>query len=536
MTLGGRRTDGLLMGAIGGRSLPPDVATDFSQRPPAGVTLFRHANGGTAQELIALTDALQASVPAGAPAMLVATDQEGGQLQALGDFATQFAGAMALGATDDEALAERVAQATGRELRALGVNVNYAPVCDLATNPANPGLGIRSFGDDAPAAARLAAATVRGLQAEGVAATVKHFPGKGDAAVDTHHQLAVVARDMDELEQRELVPFRAALDAGARLVMSGHFALPALTGDERLPGTLARAVTTNLLRDKLGFRGVAITDALDMRALAQGPAQLVEAVAAIRAGQDLLLGTYPPSVEGLADGLAQAELRGLFDGAAVERSLDRITELRRWPSGFSRPPLEVVGCAEHQQLARELAERSITLVRDEQHILPLRPPADARLAVIVPELLDLTPADTSSYIALSLADAVRQRHAATDEFTVEHLPTDETIAAVRQRVAGHDVLIIGTVSAHLAPAQAALVRVLLGLGRPTVTLALRTPWDLASYPTAATHLCSYGVRGPSITALVGAIWGEVPLRGRLPVMIDGMYHRGHGLTSEGTAR
>ncbi len=534
MTLAGRLASEVFMTAFGGRALPPDVAATFNASPPAGVTLFRHLNVGTAGELRELTRQLQAAVPARARPLLIATDQEGGQLQALGDFTTPFAGAMALGATGDEALAERVARAVGRELRALGVNVNYAPVCDIATNPANPGLGIRSFGDDPPAVARLAAATVHGLQAQGVAATVKHFPGKGDASVDTHHRLAVLHRTEEELHARELVPFRAALGVGARLVMSGHFALPALTGDEALPCTLSYEVTTRLLRERLGFAGVTITDALDMKALAQGPAQLVEAVAAVRAGQDLLLGTYPPSAEGLPEGLEQALRRGLVDSTAVGASLARVADLRRWLAGFEDPDVDVVGCADHRALARELAERSITLVRDDARLLPLRLPADARVAVIVPRLRDLTPADTSSYVALGLAEAVRRRHHAIDEFVVDDAPTDADIAALRGALAGHELLILGTISAHLEPAQVELARAILGLGRPTVTIALRTPWDLVAYPTAATHLCSYGVLPPSIEALVAAMWGEIPFSGRLPVTIPGLYARGHGLVGVGT--
>src|SRR5687768_4111756 len=406
-----------LMIAFDGRELPPDVAEWLSQRPVAGLTLFRQRNVTSAPQVRRLTDALQAAAaPDGRP-LLIATDQEGGQLIGLGDFTTPFAGAMAIGATGDENLAERIARATGRELRALGVNVNYAPVCDLATNPGNPSLGIRSFGSDPADAGRLAAATVRGLQAEGVAATAKHFPGAGDAAVDTHHRLAVVPRSPSEMAERELVPFRAALGAGARLVMSGHFALPGLTGDDTLPATLSRAVVTDLLRDDLGFTGLAITDALDMKAIAQGPSHLIELLAALRAGMDLLLTVADPvAAAPLEIGLQQAFARGLVDRSAVDVSAGRLAELRRWLGGFTDPGLDVVGCAEHLALAAELARRSITLVRNDEGLLPLRLPAEARIGVVMPCPTDLTPADTSSLVAPALSDAIRRRHGSTDAF------------------------------------------------------------------------------------------------------------------------
>ena len=196
--------------AFAGRELPADVGQSIGERPIAGVTLFREHNVESIAQVRALTAQLQsAASAAGYGPLLIATDQEGGQLIALGDETTQFAGPMAVGAAGSPELAERVARATALEMRALGVNVNYAPVCDLATNPNNPALGIRSFGDDPDAVATLVEATVRGLQAEGVAATLKHFPGAGEVDVDTHHALASVAVDADMLLTRELAPFRA---------------------------------------------------------------------------------------------------------------------------------------------------------------------------------------------------------------------------------------------------------------------------------------------------------------------------------------
>ena len=520
----------LMMIAFDGRELPTKIARSIGERPVAGVTIFRHRNVTSAAQVRGLTNALQAAAPPAHRPLLIAADQEGGQLIGLGDFTTPFAGAMALGAAKDEDLAERVARATGRELRALGVNVNYVPVCDLATNPGNPSLGIRSFGSDPAAAGRLAAATVRGLQAEGVAATAKHFPGAGDAAVDTHHGLAVVPRSRTEMAGRELVPFRAALDAGAKLVMSGHFALPELTGDETLPATLSRAVASDLLRDELGFTGLAVTDALDMKALAQGPSHIIELLTALRAGMDLLLTVDDPvAVAPLEIGLRQAVTRGLIDRSAVESSNARLVELRRWLAGFADPGLDVVGCAEHLSLAAELARRSVTLVRDDDGLLPLRPAGDARIAVVMPRPTDLTPADTSSLVAPALGDAIRRRHPTTDDYKVSGSLGRTEIGVLRDRLAGYDLLVVGTFSAHLQPSQAELANALLELAVPTVTVALRTPWDLGAYPDAKTHVCSFGILKPSIEALAAALFGEAPFEGRLPVDLGELYSRGHGL-------
>ena len=399
-----------LMIAFAGSELPRSAVRLITERGVAGVTLFRLHNVVDPPQIRRLTAAIQAARPVGAPPLLVAADQEGGQLVGLGDGTTPFAGPMALGAAGDAALAERVAGAMARELRAVGVNVNYAPTCDVASNPANPALGIRSFGDDPVAVGGLAAATVRGLQGEGVAATAKHFPGAGDTASDPHHELPLVPRTTTELAERELVPFRAALDAGVRMVMTGHLRLPDLPGD--LPTSLSAAVLRDLLRGQLRFDGVTVTDALDMHALAQGSAQIVDAIAALRAGEDVLLGTVDDAArERLAEGLAQAQRRGLIDADDDAAATRRLGELRRWLGEYDQPPLDVVGCADHQALAAELAQRSITLVRDDDRLLPLRPAADTRIAVVQSKPADLTPADTSATVRPTLASALRRRHA-----------------------------------------------------------------------------------------------------------------------------
>jgi len=509
---------GQLMLAFDGFDLPEPMRTRLSTRPAAGISLFRHVNVESPAQLRALTEAIQALAPGGLP-FLIAADQETGQLVGLGADSTPFAGAMALGAVADAELAERVGAAVGLELRAAGVNVNYAPVCDLATDPANPGLGVRSFGDDPERAGALVAAFVRGHASSGVATTLKHFPGIGALAGDTHHELVAVDADADTLRRRELVPFRRGIEAGAGLVMSGHAAVPALGGPADLPATGDPAVARHLLRDELGFAGVAISDAFNMRSLAQGPAgRAIEAVAALRAGLDLLLLTSDPAGAELDDALVLASTRGLLDPGSA--SLERIAILRRslaaTPAG-GEPDLSVIGSASHRVLADELARRSITQVRDDADLLPLRVADGAEVAVVMPRPSDLTPADTSSTVAPSLAAAIRRHHPRVTERLVAWDPARDEIEGTRHAVDVADVLVIGTISASLAPGQVALVESLLALGKPTVTVALRTPWDLDAYPAARTHACTYSILEPSLIALADALFGHAPFPGTLPV-------------------
>ena len=512
-----------LMLAFDGHELPGPMRARLAARGAAGVSLFRYLNVGSPAEVRALTDAIGSL-----GTFRVAGDQEGGQLMGLGDGTTPFAGNMALGAAGDAGLAQRVGAAIGTELRAMGVTVDYAPVCDLATNPDSPSVGVRSFGDDPVVVSALAAAMVRGIQSAGVAATLKHYPGSGDVAVDPHHALGSVPHDRERLESLELAPFRAGIDAGARLVMSGHFAVPALDGGGELPATLSRAVLTDLLRGEMGFDGLIVSDALDMGALPQGAAQAVDVIAALRAGVDLLLcPPDPEAIERIEGAVLHAAARRLLDTASMAGSRRRLADLRRWLAGFEQPPLEVVGSTAHRALAGELSARSLTLVRDEAGLLPLRLGDEQRVLAIMPAPQDLTPADTSASVTPGLAAALRRHHGCVDELIVSQAPTPGELAALRERAAGYDLLVIGTISASLRPEQATLVQAL--AERLAVTVALRTPFDLAAYPQAATHACTYSILQPSLDALADALFGRAGFPGRLPAAIPGLYPTGHGL-------
>src|SRR5437762_6855670 len=267
---------------------PSHAILDAVAAGAPGVTLYRALNVRSASQLRDLTDELHGvAIRARLPPPIIAIDQEGGQLNAVGD-GTQFPGNLALAATGSEQLAEAVGRAIGRELATLGITVNFAPDCDVLTNRDNPTVGVRSFGDDPALAARLAAAFVRGHQSQGVSTTAKHFPGGGDRSVDSHYALPVVHATLDRLRRVELQPFRAAIEAGCRLVMPAHLALPAIDGLADRPAMVSPHILRDLLRDELGFGGVVVSDALDMGAIDQD-ALVDEALGALRSGVDLLL-------------------------------------------------------------------------------------------------------------------------------------------------------------------------------------------------------------------------------------------------------
>lgn len=526
---------GQLLPAFAGTEPPTWLLARIAVGQAFGATLFLRTNARDADSLASLAWQLHGAAPDDLP-LLIGADQEGGQLVGLGHETTRFPGAMALGAADDESLTEAVGRATADELRALGITVCYAPVCDLALEPCNVSLGTRAFGSDPEHVARHTAALVRGLQTGGVAATAKHFPGFGAVGVDPHHRLGVVEASLELLEARELSPFRAAFAADARMVMSGHVALPALTGDRALPATESRQVMDSLLRHRLGFRGVSITDAMDMKAVAQGSAGIVDGIMALRAGVDLLLLTPDRGAQRrLESGLRQAALRGLVPASGIRASLGRVRRLRRWLAGFEPPDRAVVRGPAHRELARRAAAAAVTLVRDEAGLLPLRLAAGERVVVITPQPRDLTPADSSSDEPLALAEAVRRHHPDVVTLRVSGDPDQTEIDGAREAVANADVAIVVTLAAEAQPGQARLVEAILSSGTPTATLAMRTPYDLATYPGAGTHLCSYAIVPASVGAVADVLFGRLPVRGRLPVAIPGLYPRGHGREVEAWA-
>lgn len=294
----------------------------------------------------------------------VSIDQEGGRVQRLRAPFTEWPPLAALGRSGDPGLAERFGRALARELRSVGVTLDYAPVLDVHTNAANPVIGDRALSPDAGEVARLGAILVRALEAEGVAACGKHFPGHGDTSLDSHEDLPVVEQEPARLQEVELRPFRAAIEAGVAAIMTAHVRYPAF--DETAPATLSQALVTDLLRSEMGYDGLVLTDDMAMGAIAKHRAVVPASVEALRAGCDLVLLCEP-------DPAAQAEvIEGLIhaveDGALAERRVEEalgrqrrarerfLQEDARW-----RPPSparlrEVVGCAGHADIAEAMRE------------------------------------------------------------------------------------------------------------------------------------------------------------------------------------
>jgi len=505
-----------------GREAGPEILAAIREGRTSGVTLFRARNVTSAEQLRELCATLQAARPAGDPPLVIGIDQEGGQLQALPNEATGWPGDLALGATGSEELTLRAGQAIGAEVAAVGGTLNYAPVCDVLQRASATPMGTRPFGDDPRQAAKLAAAMTTGLQEAGIAACLKHFPGHGSAVGDSHYGLPVVNHDLDQLRSMELPPFEAAIAAGALTVMPGHLGVPALTRGRVVAATVSREILEGLLRDDLGFKGVTISDALDMKGAASSGGLTETVVATAEAGMDLLLLNHPIATEEAAFGaLRDAIAAGRLDARRLEVSRDRILKLRSRFAALVQPGLEVVGCAEHRRLAREIAEASVTLVRDPHKLLPLRLNPGDRVALIAPALTDLTPAETSSYLKLGLADALRDRHAAVDEFEFHQSGSPTEAAELAAATSSHAIRIVCTFDALSSSGRAALAPLLSAdAARATIAVALRSPYDVSLFPDEVAAICTYGVQPAQIQALADGLMGRIVFTGRLPINLE----------------
>jgi beta-N-acetylhexosaminidase len=517
-----------LLLAFDGKEASAEIVSALKNYKPGGLTLYRHADIENPAQVRALTDSLQQIARENnQPPLIIATDQEGGQLTAVDEGTTPLPGNMALGAVNSVELARKAGAVLGRELAAMGVNADYAPVCDVNINPQNPVIGVRSFGEDPEKVGRLAGAMIEGIQSEGVAATAKHFPGHGDTDSDSHEGLFFLPQDLARFRKVEFPPFLAAVNSGVKMMMTAHLALPAVDGPEAPPATLSANILQGLLREDLGFDGVIVTDALDMKAISQVVPMGDAALRASAAGADLLmLSASQLDQRDVFEQMVTSSQNGNLSSNSTAESLKRIAVLKNWISQQPQPGLEVVGCQEHQSVAKEIAERSVTIVRNDDRLLPLSLSSDQKVAVVFPKPEDLTPADTSSYVNLDLAAAVRSFHPHVDQYIISYSPTEAEIAAIRDRLHGYDLLILGTLNAFSSPDQALFVRQVLKLGIPTIVVALRLPYDLIAFPEARTYVCTYSILKPSISALVRAMFGEIEFEGQLPVSIPGMYDEG----------
>ena len=499
--------------------------TDSVQNPPQIAGL---SNG---LQKAALSQQSKVDVP-----LQIATDQEQGVVTRIGPPATQFPGSMALGAGRSTADAGRAPAITGEELRAMGVNTDFAPDADVNVNPLNPVIGTRSFSSRPDLAAQMVGAQVDGYQKDGnVSATAKHFPGHGDTATDSHVAFPIITHTREQWEQIDAPPFKAAIARGIDMIMTAHLNVPALD-DSGDPATLSKPILTGVLRNELGFKGVIVTDSLGMQGVRDKYGDSEVAVRALSAGVDQLL--MSPSMDEAYGAVIGAVESGRIPMADLDAKVRRVLELK-WDRGIVAKPYvdpaaldSVVGTPEHLATADAITDRTTTLVKNDDKTLPL--------AVSGKKVLVTGYGVTTTQ---TLGDALKAQGAVTTVKQTGSSPTDAQVAAAVAAAQGQDAIVVTTMKAWDTSVtdprggQQKLVQQLQATGKPVVVVATRDPYDIAYLPGTSTYLATYSYSPVAIESVARVITGAVNPSGRLPVDIPVkgdpgtvLYPFGHGLS------
>ena len=484
--------------------------------------------------------------------LLIAADFESGLSSRLNG-TTTFPQAMAFGAAGKTEYAESFGKVTALEARAIGVHWNFFPVADVNSNPANPIINVRSFGEDPQQVGEMVAAYIRGARSNGMLTTAKHFPGHGDTATDTHLGVAQVGGDRARLDSVELPPFRKAIDAGVDAVMVAHVTVPALESDPNRVAVTSAAIVTHLLKEQLGFHGIVISDALDMAAVTSLYAANIgrEAVDAFKAGNDLLL--IPPDLDAAYSAMLVAVGSGEISAERLDSSVRKILQAKA-SLGLQRARLvdinaldNLIRQPENVALAQRISDDAITLVRANGKVLPLK--ALKKSASLLP--YQAPEAIHNRVVAVIFSDDVRLESGRVLERQLRTRTPDAHIFYVDPRVAGAmsaDVLqavdeaenVIAAVYAvptpgvrgnggavHAMDSTGSLLQAILDRAvEKTVVVAVGNPYLADNFSDIQNYLCTFSSASVSETSAVKALFGEIQIRGHLPVSIPGVAQRG----------
>ncbi len=492
-----------------------------------GFVLF----GGDVFEAAHLNNTLQetSKIP-----LLIASDLERGLGNQI-DGAVLFPPAMSLGAANSEELAYNMGKITAHEARAIGIHMTYAPVVDVNINPDNPIINVRSFGEDPNQVSKLAVAFIKGCQEFGLITTAKHFPGHGDTAEDSHLVLPTIEGDRKRLDKVELFPYREAIQSGVQAIMIAHLWLPALDSTPNLPASLSRPIVTDLLRNELGFKGLLVTDAMDMHALTQLHSSEEAALMAVKAGIDLVL--LPPKPKKVIETLVRAVKEGEIPKSRIDASVKRILAAKA-RLGLHRERFvnlemldEKIATNSHRRQAEIALESSITLVKNAEDIIPLSLKGK-KLAV-----LSLS-SDLGGYFAgKRFVDEMTKRVPGTFSFYAEAMTGREYLEEALEKTASKDIIVIGLFSrlrgfkgsVGLAENHVDLIQKIRERNKRIVVISFSSPYFLRDFPGVDAYLCAYRYSSEAQVTAVKALFGEIDIQGRLPVSIPGLYPLGHSI-------
>lgn len=512
----------LMIAGFKGTKVSEEIKSLIHDYHIGGIILFGR-NIGTPEEIARLTSGLQAeakkagySVP-----LLICIDQENGVVRRLGEGTTIIPGAMLLGATQDSENARKAGALTGKELKALGINWNLAPVVDVNNNPKNPVIGVRSFGENPNQVAEMAEQAMVGMQSAGVMTTLKHFPGHGDTNVDSHLDLPVIAHDLKRLHEVELVPFKRCIQAGADAVMSAHVYFPALESEVNTPATLSRPIITGLLREELGFQGVITTDCMEMDAIAKGIGTVQGCVKAVQAGVDFVMVSHLFNLQKQAIlALKEAVENGGISEQQVDESVERIEKLIRrytsWEEAENEVVPEFVGSASHKMEMRKIYEQGITEVGE--HGKQIQP--GERVLLVYPANEYATMVEDKRYATVKMAEELRRVHDDVTDIELQPEQLESQLDQIGKMTKDYDHIVVLTLNAIQHDSQQRLVETLISTGKAVDIVAIRSPYDLSLFAGANRLIGTYEFTRTAFEVVADGLIGNVQFAGKLPVSLS----------------
>lgn len=495
-----------------------------------GLILF----GGEVYEAAHLTNTLQkmAQIP-----LLISSDFERGVANQITG-ATLFPPLMALGATDSEELAYFMGKITAIEARAIGIHMTYAPVADVNNNPSNPIINTRSFGEDPEHVSQLSLAFVKGCQENGLLATAKHFPGHGDTDVDSHTLLPVISGERSRLEKIELYPFEQAIKGGVKAIMTAHIYVPTLDPTPNLPATLSPLILTNLLRKELGFQGLIVTDAMTMGGITSSYSPQEAAIKTVQAGADVIL--MPPNPGAVIKALIQAVSSGQIPEERINASVKRILEAKASLNLHKNRMVEIdalahkISSKENLQQAARIFENSMTLIKNEENIVPL---SSSNLKIAVFSLSS----DPGDYFAGRIfVKELTRRCPDLISFYADPYTGQEYIEEGVAKAKEADVVIFalfsslraGKGSVDVDQKHIQIIKRFSEGPMKVVAVSFGSPYFLLNFPEVDSYLCAYRYAPQAQEAAAKAIFGEIDIQGKIPVSLPGLYPLGYGLISK----
>lgn len=450
---------------------------------------------------------------------------------------TIFPGNMALGAAGTENYAYEVGRITGEEARAVGIQWLFAPVVDVNNNPKNPIINTRSFGEDPEVVAKLGAAFIRGCQDAGAIATAKHFPGHGDTEEDSHMKLPVLKFNLTRLESVELVPFQRAIAAGLKSIMSAHIALPKLDASRR-PATLSEPILSDLLRKRLKFGGIIVTDGLTMQGVTDNYSSTEAALLAIQAGADCLL--VCPDVDAACRYVIEAVKKGKLSEARIDSSVRRILSAKAW-LGLDKNRFvdvsrigKVVASPASDSIARQISRDAITLLKNKNRAVPISRGKDLKIAVVV--LSDVTDRE----LGRDFISSLREKYKTVSVMYVNTSTGTEGVREALENARSDDVTLLPTFMS-IGSWKGALglpgpikrfLRQVASIRKPVIAISFGDPYILSEMPKLSGTLCAYSGIRPVELAVIEALRGEIDIKGKLPVTIAPRFKRGDGIALE----